>query len=149
MSDDIDPMESDQRYENILRQHGHFENEVRSISLIPPAPPSGSCDAWGNIRGEPDGTAEERHGEDSVKITVHYTDGRWFYGYQIKIGTMIKQKAANVKDHPFSSADFARSAASIEVERVCNTNKNVKRIFAEFIRIRYNQGSLFEGVNNE
>ena len=129
---------------------GHdFEKEVRAISLIPAAPPNGQCDAWGNIRGEPAGTTEERHGDYYVKILIHCVEGVFYYGYQIKIGTMIRQKAANIKDRSFSTAELARSSASMEIERVCNTNKNVKKLFADFIRIRYNQGTLFEGVSNE
>jgi hypothetical protein len=131
MSDDFDP------------------DEVRAISLVPPSPQGGSCDAWGNIRGEPSGSVDERHDNHFVKLLVYQKDGRFYYGYQIKIGTMIKQKTANIKDRSFTSEDGARGAASIEVERVCNSNKNVKKLFAEFIRIRYNQRTLFEGVSDE
>jgi len=118
----------------------------RSISLIPLVPPGESCDAWGNIQGEPFCAVEERHGNSFVRILIFRAAGRFYYGYQINIGTMIKQKTANMNDHSFSSADFARSAASIEIERICNTNKNVKKMFVDFIRIRYNQGSLFESM---
>jgi len=119
---------------------------IKKVSLIPLTPQDESCDTWGNIQGEPLCTVEERHGEGSVKIFIHRTNGRFYYGYQINIKTMVRQKTANINDHSFGSADFARSVASIEIERVCNTNKNVKKTFANFVQIRYNQGSLFEGV---
>ena len=124
-------------------------DDIRKISLVPAEPPNAMCDAWGNIRGEPAGSTEERHGDYYVKIFIYGVDGRFYYGYQIKIGTMIRQKTANIKDRSFSTAELARSSASVEIERVCGTNKNVNKLFADFIRIRYNQGSLFEGVNDE
>jgi len=119
---------------------------IRNVSPIPPAPPSESCDIWGNIQGEPVCMVEERHGECFVKVFIHRADGRFYYGYQISIKTMVRQKTANVNDRSFGSADSARSAASIEIERVCGTNKNVRKIFAHFVQIRYSQGILFEGV---
>jgi len=148
MNDDP-ALDSNPAYLHILQADGFFEKEVRSISLVPAAPPNNQCDVWGNVQGEPAGSTEERHGDWYVKITVYCVEGKFYYGYQIKIGTMIRQKTANIKDRAFSTAELARSSASVEIERVCNTNKNVKKLFADFIRIRYNQGSLFEGVSDE
>jgi len=128
MSDDVDPA------------------AIKKISLIPSAPPDESCDAWGNIKGEPFCKVEERHGEWFVKIFIHRVEDRYYYGYQINIKTIVRQKMANINDRSFGSADYARSSASIEIERICNENKNVRKIFANFVQIRYNQGSLFEGV---
>ena len=121
-----------------------YPEGLSNVYLIPSAPPGESCDTWGNIQGEPLCTVEERHGNGFVRIFIFSAGGRFYYGYQISIGTMVKQKTANINAHSFGSADFARSAASIEIERICNTNKNVKKMFADFIKIRYNQGSLFE-----
>jgi hypothetical protein len=131
MSDDFDP------------------DAIRKISLIPAAPPDSSTDAWGNIRGAPIGGIEECHGDWFVKISVCCVDGRYYYGYQLKVGTKIKKKAANINDRSFTTAELARSSASIESERVCGRNKNVNKLLADFIRRRYNQGSLFEGACNE
>jgi len=116
---------------------------IKKISLIPKMPKGETCDTWGNIQGEPFCVIEERHGDWFVKIFVHRVENRYYYGYQINIKTMVRQKTASVNDRSFDSADYARSSASVEVERVCNENKNVKKIFADFIQIRYNQGSLF------
>jgi len=125
MSDEVDP------------------TAIKKISLIPHAPSNESCDTWGNIQGEPFCVIEERHGDWFVKIFIHHVESRYYYGYQINIKTMVRQKTASVNDRSFDSADYTRSLASIEVERICNENKNVKKIFADFIQIRYNQGSLF------
>ena len=144
MSDDP-ALDDNPAYLHILQDDAFFEKEVRSISMVPAEPPNNACDAWGNIRTEPAGGTEERHGDYYVKIFIYSVEGKFFYGYQLKIGTMIRQKAANIKDRSFSTAELARSACSIEIERVCNSNKNVKKLFADFIRIRYNQGSLFDG----
>ena len=119
---------------------------IKKISLIPHAPTDESYDTWGNIQGEPFCVIEERHGEYFVKIFIYCVENSFYYGYQINIKTMIRQKVASVNNRSFDSVDYARSAASIEIEKACNENKNVRKIFANFIQIRYNQGSLFEGV---
>ena len=124
-------------------------NDIKGISLIPEAPPNALCDAWGNICVEPCGQIEERHGDYFVRIFIHNFNDRYYYGYQLKIGTMIRQRVANAKDQGFSTTEIARSSASVEIERVCNTNKNVKKLFADFLRIRYNQGTLFKGEGDE
>jgi len=109
-------------------------------------PKGETCDTWGNIQGEPICVIEERQGDWFVKIHIYCIENRYYYGYQINIKKMIKQKTACVNGQSYSSANYARSAASIEIEKTCNENKNVRKIFADFIQIRYNQGSLFEGV---
>jgi len=119
---------------------------IKKISLIPHVPTGESCDTWGNIQGEPFSVIEERHGDWYVKIFIYRVQNRYYYGYQINIKTMIRQKTASVNNRSFDSVDYARSAASIEIERACNENKNARKIFADFVQIRYNQGSLFEGV---
>jgi len=119
---------------------------IKKISLIPHTLISNSCDAWGNIQGEPFCVVAERHSDYSVKIFIYCVENRFYYGYQINIKTMIRQKTACVNDRSFGSADYARSAASIEIEKACNENKNVRKAFADFVQIRYNQGSLFEGM---
>ena len=116
---------------------------IKKISLIPKMPKDETCDTWGNIQGEPFCVIEERHDDWFVKVFVHHVENRYYYGYQINIKTMVRQMTASMNDRSFDSADYARSSASIEVERVCNENKHVKKIFADFIQIRYNQRSLF------
>ena len=122
-------------------------NAIKKISLALLEPPHEACDAWGCIRNEPVGIISERIFEDYVKIFIYCVDAKYYYGYHIKIGTMLRQKAANINDRSFGNADIARAAASIEIEGVCNTNRSVKAVFADFIRIRYNQGSLFEELD--
>jgi hypothetical protein len=117
---------------------------VLLVSPIPTEPVNSACDAWGNIRGEPFCVVEERHGDFFCRILVFCVDGLFYYGFQLKIGTTILQAAANINCRSFKSSEAARSAASIEIERECGKNKNTKKFFADFTRIRYNQGSLFE-----
>jgi hypothetical protein len=118
------------------------------ISMIPPGTVNPACDVWGNIRGEPFCVVDERHGDFFCRILIFCVDGLFYYGFQLKIGTTVRQATANINGRVFKSSDAARSAASIEIEAECNKNKNTKKFFAEFIKIRYNQGSLFEGVND-
>jgi hypothetical protein len=56
---------------------------------------------------------------------------------------MICQKTANTAGEVFGAVETARTAASAEIERLCGTNKNVKKLFADFTRIRYSQRGLF------
>jgi len=50
MSDDP-ALDGNPAYLHILQGDGYFEKEVRSISLIPEAPPNSLCDAWGISAG--------------------------------------------------------------------------------------------------
>jgi hypothetical protein len=51
-------------------------------------------------------------------------DGLFYYGFQVKIGTTIRQEAANINGRVFKTSEAARSAASIEIEKECGRNKN-------------------------
>jgi hypothetical protein len=103
-------------------------------------------DTWGNLRGEPCKVIEEAHGENHVKVSIFRVDNAYCYGYQLKVGTLIRQKAANIGMAIHNSEGAAREAAANEVAAVCNTNKNSKKFFEEFSRIRYNQYDLFGGL---
>lgn len=124
-------------------------DDIQKISLVPAMLPNALCDAWGNIRLDPTCMVEERHGDYFCRILVYCVDGLFYYGFQLRIGTTIRQTVASINGQAFKTSELARSAASIEIERECNKNKNTKKFFAEFIKIRYSQGSLFEGVNDE
>jgi hypothetical protein len=114
-------------------------------TAVPPAGESVAVDRWGNYRGDPKRIIEERHGDDFIRISIYWAaDGVFRYGFQVKVGTMIRQKAANAAGDAFSTVELARMAASVEIEGLCGTNKNVKRAFADFTQIRYSQRGLFE-----
>jgi hypothetical protein len=111
--------------------------------IIPGEAPAG-CDAWGNIRGEPCGTVDERHGDNFIRVLIYKREEGFYYGFQLKVGTMIREQATNIHGEAFGTADTARAAAGREIEALCGTNKNVKKLFVDFGKIRYNQGMLFE-----
>jgi hypothetical protein len=112
--------------------------------IIPPAGETEECDRWGNLRGEPYQLIDERHGDFFIRIMIYRRGEAFYYGYQLRVGTMIRQRAANMGGEAYRTPAMARMAASIEIEALCGTNKNVKKLFTDFTRIRYNQGSLFE-----
>jgi hypothetical protein len=103
-------------------------------------------DTWGNLRGEPCKVIEEARGENVVKVSVYRVDNNFYYGYQLKVGTLVRQKAANIGGAIYNSEGSAREAAGNEIMAICETNKNSKKFFAEFTKIQYNQYDLFGGL---
>jgi hypothetical protein len=116
---------------------------MKNTVLIVLAEQKGNCDIWGNLRDKPLQIVEERHGDNFINIFIYEYEYHFYYGYQLRIGTMIRQKLANMKDKNYSSSDIARIHASAEINALCDSNKNVKKLFVDFIKIRYNQSELF------
>lgn len=115
---------------------GLFENPPVSM------PESEYYDQWGNLK-TPLKVIEETHGENFIKIFVYQYQADYFFGYQIKIDGIIRQKKANIKGLPMRDADEARESARKMIVDICNKKKVTKRIFAEFTIIKYNQPELF------
>ena len=103
-------------------------------------------DQWGNLKGEPIRIVEEHHGDNFIRIYIHEANGLFAYGFQLKMGTVIRQTPANIGGAIFASEKMARIAASKEVEAVCSSNKNSKKIFSEFQNILHCGYSLFDGI---
>jgi hypothetical protein len=112
-------------------------------AVIPLAGEREGTDRWGNFRGDPFLIIEERHGGNFIKIMVYRAGNTYYYGYQVKMGGMIRQQAANAAGEAFSTPDLARMAASQHIEKLCGTNRNTRKLFVDFTRIRYSQGTLF------
>jgi hypothetical protein len=109
-----------------------------------PIPASAIYDTWGYFRTAPIKTIEEIHGENFVRIFIYQNANNFFYGYQIKIGNMIKQKPANIKDISFADTDSTRIKACREIQSVCAANRSARKLIADFDKIRYTQPTLFE-----
>jgi hypothetical protein len=103
-------------------------------------------DVWGNLRGDPYRLIEETCGENTIKVSIYKVDTRFYYGYQLKVGTLIRQKAANISAATHKTEGAAREAAGKEIEAVCAGNKNSKKFFADFTKIRYTEYDLFGGL---
>lgn len=141
------------------------ENEIEVPDEAPPAlgifdgprvnmPESEFYDAWGNLKGPPIKTVDEYHGDDFIKIFVYRYDdmsddsclGRpadYYFGFQIKIDKLVRQKTANIADKPSRSVDEARIEARDIIINICRKNRAIRRLFADFLIIRYNQPELF------
>jgi hypothetical protein len=120
------------------------------LGLFTPAAPQSEApipqfDQWGNIKTEPTNIIEETHGENFVKIMLYKSPGRdaWIFGFQLKIARVVRQKLANITDKPHKGPDAARRAARDMIIDVCRKNHGIKRLFADFTVIRYNQPELF------
>jgi hypothetical protein len=105
-----------------------------------------NIDTWGNLRGGPYSVVEETHGDNFARISIYETDGFFRYGFQLKMGTIIKQKSANIGAPVYKTSFLAREAAVSEITALCATNKNSKRFLADFYKIRYSEYDLFGGV---
>jgi hypothetical protein len=103
-------------------------------------------DTWGNLRGEPHNVIEETIGDNFIKIFIYRVDAAYCYGFQLKVGTLIRQKAANINAATYKTGRAAREAAGKEIEAVCAGNKNSKKFFTDFTKIRYTEYDLFGGL---
>jgi hypothetical protein len=104
-------------------------------------------DVWGNLRGEPCRIIEEAHGSNYIKILIYKADIFFAYGFQMRVGSIMRQKAANISGAIYLTAARAKEAAGNEIESICKTNRNSKKYFEEFSsKIRYTVSELFEEI---
>lgn len=116
----------------------------------PLMPESEFYDKWGNLKIPPIKIIEENHGENSIKIFIYQYQAEgenspvnYYFGFQLKIEKLIRQKRANIADSPMRGIDDSRASAQNLILEMCKKNKIAKRTFAEFSIIRYNQPELF------
>jgi hypothetical protein len=101
-------------------------------------------DQWGNVRADPVKVIEEAHGENFIKIFIYKAPrDSYFFGFQLKIEKVVRQKRANIADQPHRGPESARMAARDMIIDICKKNHGIKRLFADFTVIRYNQPELF------
>jgi hypothetical protein len=100
-------------------------------------------DQWGNIRLKAEKVIEETHGQNFIKIFIYKYNGQFFYGFQIKIEKLVRQKKANISDPPLQSTEEARAAAREQIIEICKSGHAIKKAFNDFTVIRYNQPELF------
>jgi hypothetical protein len=102
------------------------------------------CDSWGNIKTAEKKVIEESHGADFVNVYIFHLETGFYFGYQLKIKTLIMQKQANIKDTPAKTEHEARIAAREELFSIIEKqSKKILEAFLFFDRICYNQGELF------
>lgn len=68
---------------------------------------------------------------------------RIFFGYQLKVDRIIRQKKANIGDRPLESIEAARLAARDEIKGICGSSRFIRDVFDDFSTIIYNQPELF------
>jgi hypothetical protein len=112
---------------------------------IPPETMPAYCDKWGNIRKEPERIIKENHGPNFIKIFIYEHTGLFFFGYQIRIEKLIRQKTGNIKNAGFETMEAARMGAREELKSVIFKTRShgVKMQFANFVKVYYNQPELF------
>jgi hypothetical protein len=99
------------------------------------------CDTWGNFKN-PLKAIEENHGLNFIKIFIYGYDTRFYYGYQLKLDKMIREKKANITERGENTEERARKAARNELINL-TTETKLRKMFICFDRICYNQPELF------
>ena len=126
-----------------------MDNENQDVSADtegeapPPVLPALGNRAIGKINSKPVKIIEEAHKKNYVKIFIYEVSGSFFYGYQLRVDRIIRQKKANSNETPLSSTEAARIAARDEIKRICGHSRFIRDIFEDFTMIKYNQGELF------
>jgi hypothetical protein len=118
------------------------EPPVLSVLDNPP-PLEGETNAFGAITLDPVKSIVESHSKNFVKIFIYECAGRFYFGYQLKVERIIRQKKANVADTSYDKADAARLAAREEIKGICGSNRFIRDILEDFVSIVYNQPELF------
>jgi hypothetical protein len=121
------------------------------LGIFGPAAPPGMIgqsqpdilDQWGNFRLQAVKVIEENHGQNFIRIFIYKYNKQCFYGFQIKIEKLVRQKRANINDPPLRSTEAVRTAAREQIIGICKTGHAIKKAFNDFIVIRYNQPELF------
>jgi hypothetical protein len=132
-------IETPVEYEDIPQISGTIE--------IPEAA-RGLCDTWGNFQNEPVKIIEENHGGNFIKIIIYKYETGFYYGFQLKLDKVIRQKIANIKDTPIDTEEKARRAARYELTGLTSEAK-LRRVFIKFDKICYNQPELFDSFTGE
>jgi hypothetical protein len=101
-------------------------------------------DRWGNFKFSPAKIIEEIREGNFVKIFLYEYEGGFYYGYQLKLGGVVKQKAANKNDAALGTADAARIHACMDITKIGMANRSIRAIFTTFDKVRYNQPTLFD-----
>ncbi|GHU66519.1 hypothetical protein FACS189447_07550 [Spirochaetia bacterium] len=122
-----------------------IENEVspavvETVNIPEAARPF--CDAWGNFTMNPLKTIEENHDGNFINVFIYQYENCFYYGYQLKLNKIIKQKKASVFDPPIEAEEKARRAAQEDLKRLVSERK-IKKVFLYFDKICYNQPELF------
>jgi hypothetical protein len=99
------------------------------------------CDIWGNFIN-PVKIIEQNHGNNFIKIFIYGFESRFYFGYQLKLEKLIREKKANVSDVFYDTEEKARKAARNELTSL-TTETKLRKVFIEFDKICYNQPELF------
>ena len=101
-----------------------------------------NCDAWGNIKLQPE-TIAERHGDNFVSIAIYKIDSNYYFGYQIKLVSVLVNKAGNISGKKYQSADAARLAACLEMRNIIQKNRAARKAVSDFKIVVPEQLELF------
>jgi hypothetical protein len=99
------------------------------------------CDIWGNFNS-PMKTIEQNHGNNFIKVFIYSFESRFYFGYQLRLEKLIREKRANVSDIFYGTEEGARKAARDELTSLATETK-LRKVFITFDIICYNQPELF------
>jgi hypothetical protein len=107
-----------------------------------PEPLRAYCNKWGNLTVNPIKVIEENHGHNFIKVLIYAVDGKYYYGYNLKLSKVILQKQAKIQDSPLGTDTAAWDTARSELLQLASARK-LKETFELFDKIIYNQPELF------
>jgi hypothetical protein len=99
------------------------------------------CDIWGNFVN-PLKTIEQNHGNNFIKVFIYGFESRFYFGYQLKLEKLIREKKANVFDVFYDTEENAWKAARYGLIGVATETK-LRKALVDFDKICYNQPELF------
>jgi hypothetical protein len=105
------------------------------------------CDIWGNFIN-PIKTIEQNHTNNFIKVFIYGFESRFYFGYQLKIKKVIREKRANIADVPIDTEEKARKAARDELTTIVREEK-LQKVFITFDKMCYNQPELFDSFAGE
>jgi hypothetical protein len=99
------------------------------------------CDTWGNFIN-PLKAIEQNHGNNFIRVFIYGFEGRFYFGYQLKLKKLIREKRAKVFDISYDTEENARKEARDELTSLA-TEAKLGKVFITFDKICYNQKELF------
>lgn len=115
--------------------------DISEYEVLPPVLPAVANSEI--IKTKPIKIIEENHKKNYVKISIYEISGGFYFGYQLKVDRIVRQKCPTMNDTARTSAEEARLAARDEIKDLCGHNRFIREIFEDFTMIKYNQGELF------
>lgn len=100
---------------------------------------------FGFCRSAPINILHEEKGSDSISISIFKDTCSYFYGYKVKIGSIVKDSPARVGSTKFTCYNDCLNAAYVEIKQLCKIVPNNYKRLKRFDCTNFQQPDLFNG----